>query len=466
MYDFETLILEILKSRPELSREELLRRVAAKKETVGAGYLTDQGALFLVAGELGVGLQQTVASSDMALKDLYIGANDVTVAARVLTVYPVSRYGKKDGSEGKYRWLVLFDGGPPVRLTVWDEKVDEVEELGAGPDTPVRVVSAYVRQGFDGKPSLNLGKRGRITILPDAESSGLPPLSDVTEKLTKLEQERTFVALEVIVDSEPRYSEFVRSDGSQGSLYQFSASGDHGSPKTRVVVWSPTARPELKVGQKVVITNVKCKRSLTGEFEIHGDAGSVIAPGKRREPLRVRIAAITPGPAKTTLLAVDNTKKVWVLEAGQDAAPPVKGSLASVSADQESNGLLICRTAGAITAVEATDFPRLTDLTTKLRDTKKEKSRVMVEVIALSRGATDEFTQKDGSVIRRGELVVGDDTAETKVVGWREQSEKLLGIQPGERLRISGVCPKAMRAGGLMLELDAQSVVEKLWGLD
>ncbi|HYB76358.1 MAG TPA: hypothetical protein VEC08_05315, partial [Nitrososphaerales archaeon] len=86
MYDFETLVGELLHQKPDLSRDEVLRRIEDKKRTVGAGYLTDQGALFLVAGELGVSLRKGDASSDMKINDLYIGANDVTVVARVLAV--------------------------------------------------------------------------------------------------------------------------------------------------------------------------------------------------------------------------------------------------------------------------------------------------------------------------------------------------------------------------------------------
>jgi replication factor A1 len=460
MYDFETLVEELLRKRPELGREELMRRVAAKKEIVGAGYLTNQGALFLVAGELGVALQQVTAPSYMRLKDLYVGANDVTVMARILAIYPISTYRSKDGGEGRYRRLVLFDGNRSMRLTVWDDKVDDVEKLGMVSDTPVRVVSGYVKQGLDGKSNLNLGKRGSIAIVSDMEVAELPKLSAATEKLVKLEQERTFVAVEAIVDSEPRYSEFVRSDGSQGSLFQFGVSGEHG--KARVVIWSPASRPELRLGQKVVIANVKSKRSSNGEFEIHGDAGSVIFPGSRREPLQMRVAAILPGPSKTILLALDRTKKVWVVEVGDETEAAATGNLVEVSADEESGGRLICKTPDAFTVVDKDSSPRLVEFITKLKDAKGEAPRIMVEVISLSRGTTDDVRQNDGSVIKRGELMVGDDTAEMKVVGWREQSEKLQGIQPGERLRISGVRPRVMKMGGTLLEVDALTVLEKV----
>ncbi len=466
MYDFETLIGELLTARPELNREELMQRIAEKKENVGAGYLTDQGALFLVAGELGVALQRAPSTADMAIKDLYIGANDVTTVARVLAVYPTSTYRKKDGGEGRYRRLVLFDGGSAVRLTIWDDAVELVEKLGIRPDAPLRVTNGYVKQGLDGKPNLNLGKRGGLEVVRDADvAARLPLLSASTEKLTKMSQEKPFVAVECTVDSEPRYSEFVRSDGSPGSLFQFGVSADRGKQKSRVVIWSPTERPELKLGQRVVITNVRSRRSSGGEFEIHGDAGSVILPGAAREPTFLRVAAVSKGTAGPILLAVDRERKVRVVEVAPDMKA-AKGQVVKAVPDDEADGRMVCKSAGSISVEDGADFPALVELSTKLKDAKDEAAQLMLEVIALSHGTADDVHLKDGSVVKKGELVVGDDTAEMKVVAWRELSEKLPGIQPGERLRISGVSPKSMKMGGWVLQLNPLTAIEKIRGRD
>ena len=463
MHDFETLVGELLSGRPELNREELMRRIAEKKEKVGAGYLTDQGALFLVAGELGVTLQRPAASSDMTIKDLYIGANDVTVVARVLAVYPTSIYRKKDGGEGKYKRLVLFDGKSTVKLTVWEEGIDQVEKQGIGVDVPVRVANGYVKQGLDGKPNLNLGKRGSLEVLPEARvSAKLSRVSAIAEKLAPVSQERAFTAIECVVGTEPRYSEFVRSDGSPGSLFQFGVSGDGGEYETRVVIWSPVAKPELKPGQKVMITNLRSRRSSNGGFEIHGDAGSTILPGDRKEAVLLRVAAVTKSPAGATLLAIDGSRKTRVVELVGEQTTVANGDVVRVVPDSERGERLVCRGKGAVEVVGDAELPGLAELATKLRDAKGESSQIVVEVIALSHGSVDDVHLKDGSAVRRGELVVGDDTAEMKVVGWRELSDKLLGVQPGERLRITWISPKSTKMGGWILELNPLTVIERI----
>jgi len=468
MYDFETLVEELLKKRPELTWAELDRKVGEKRETVGAGYLTDQGALFLVAGELGVSLQQVSSSSDMTIKDLYIGANDVTIVARVLSMYPVSTYKhKKDDGTGKYRRMVLFDGNQAVRFTVWDDQAEEVGTHGIEPDTPVRVVNAYVKQGLDGKPNLNLGRQGRIEVLSDTNLvSKLEPLSKVTEKLTKISLERQFLALRCVVNSEPRYSEFVRSDGSPGSLFQFGVVGEGRRDETRVVIWSPSSQPELRRGQRLVVTNLRSRKTQGGDLELHGDAGSAILVDKKGEVVELRTATVSEISSGKMLLALDAEKKVREVEVANGVVVPLAGDAIVVSADDESGGRLICKTPESLKIVQGGSVPDLGSLSTKLRDAKEDGASIMAEVIALSHGTADYVKLRDGTTVKLGELVVGDDTGEIRVVGWRELSAKIPGIQPGERLRLIGVLVKQTKLGAWTLELSRVTVIEKLRGRD
>jgi len=88
----------------------------------------------------------------------------------------------------------------------------------------------------------------------------------------------------------------------------------------------------------------------------------------------------------------------------------------------------------------------------------------MAEVIALSHGSVDDVPLRDGTKVKKGELVVGDDTGEAKVVAWRDLAGRLSGIQPGERLRLVGVAEKSTKMGGWLLQLSNFSVIERLRG--
>ena len=73
--EFEELLKKIQEQKPELTKQDIEDRIKQKKEKIGAGYLTDQGALFLIAADLGISLKQTL-KVEMNLKDLYVGAKD------------------------------------------------------------------------------------------------------------------------------------------------------------------------------------------------------------------------------------------------------------------------------------------------------------------------------------------------------------------------------------------------------
>lgn len=464
MYDFQSLLDELLQQRPEISREEVMRKVDEKKRNIGAGYLTDQGALFLVAGELGVSLVKDNTVSDMMIKDLYIGANDVTVTARILGVYPEATFNRKDGGKGKYRRITLFDGSDSVRLTVWEEGIGQLQNLKLEVDSPVRVANAYVKQGLDGKPNLNLGKRGRIEVLADQEFvSKLPSISTLVQKMPNLSKEEQFVAIEGAVSSEPRYSEFVRSDGSEGSLFQFGVA-QGGGKETRVVIWSPAAQPELKIGQKVNIVNVRAKRSNRGDFEVHGDAGSTILVGKQIAMLELRIAALSSTQSTKIALGLGKDRKIKIIEMAQGVKEPALGDLVGIVPDEVTEGRLRCKSANSLRILEDGSFPGIAELSTKLQNAKEEDVQIMVEVIALSHGSVDDVRLRDGTVVKKGELVIGDDTGDVKLVAWRDLSARLFGIQPGERLRVVGVVPKSTKMGGLILQISNFTVLERLRG--
>ena len=69
MPEFEDLLSKLLEKAPELSRSVIEDRINEKKEKIGSGYLTDQGALFLFASDLGLSLEES-QKPEIQLKDM------------------------------------------------------------------------------------------------------------------------------------------------------------------------------------------------------------------------------------------------------------------------------------------------------------------------------------------------------------------------------------------------------------
>ncbi len=319
-----------------------------------------------------------------------------------MAIYPIAEFKKKDGSGvGRYRRVNLFDRNGVGKLTIWEDNEEAMKLTGLAVDMPVRVVSAYVKQGLDGKPNLHLGKRGRIESISDPSIlSRLASLSALSKQVEDIQEGEVIFAVDCLVVSDSRRSTFVRrDDGSNGSLTQFEVKGP-GEKTTRVVVWDGTDLPEVKSGSKIRVTNLRHKKGRQGDAELHGDGATAIQ----------------------------------TLE-----AHPEKG--------------------GATVATPERELPVV-----KVSEVTKHTAtgKVTLEVMALSKGSVREVSLKDGSTTKKGEVVFGDDTGEITAVAWDEVSKIIGEIRIGEKVRVHGALVQVSKMGVETLELNRASKVERL----
>ncbi|MCI0557976.1 MAG: hypothetical protein MN733_05730, partial [Nitrososphaera sp.] len=160
----------LLKQKPELKADEVKDLIDQKKRKVGAGYLTDQGALFLVAADLGISFDG-IPKAQSGLKDIYVGAKDITVVGRIMNIYPIYRFTRRDNAEQTAtRTMVVYDKDARVKVKLWDKHVGIPDELGLQSGDLVKISKAYVRAGLDGKPIINLGSYGVMEAVRDDSS--------------------------------------------------------------------------------------------------------------------------------------------------------------------------------------------------------------------------------------------------------------------------------------------------------
>ena len=107
MSEFENLIDKLLEQRSELTRDDVKEQINQKKEKIGAGYLTDQGALFLIASDYGITLSDPL-KVEMSIKDLYAGAKEISLETRVLNLSQAKQFSRKDGSPFYLRTMTVY----------------------------------------------------------------------------------------------------------------------------------------------------------------------------------------------------------------------------------------------------------------------------------------------------------------------------------------------------------------------
>lgn len=162
--DLDETIREILVFRSDLNRKEIIEMIEKKKEGV-CNFLTDETAARIVASELGLKVLQKPVQLKIQIKDLIPGLNDVTIRGYVISIYPSKTFKRRDWTKGKLASILVSDKTGTLRVVLWDNKTEIIENGKIQKKQKIRISHGYVRLGLDGNPELHLGDKSTIDIL-------------------------------------------------------------------------------------------------------------------------------------------------------------------------------------------------------------------------------------------------------------------------------------------------------------
>ena len=467
----------MLQQKPELNPEQVRDMIDEKKRKVGAGYLTDQGALFLVAADLGVSFEN-VQKMQAGLKDLYIGAKEVTVVGRIMNIYPVHTFTRKESTEqSTTRTLVVYDKDARVKVKLWDKHVAIPDEMGLQVGDIIKIVKGYVRAGLDGKPIINLGNYSAVETVRD--DSGIPTIDSLTVSIGSITGTLDSAVVAGVVNVNPRVTEFVNPRGEASKSLQLQISNEDNTRSLRAVIWNvdESRMPKVfKTGAKVRLIGVKVKQGNpqygNGDFEIHGDEGTIMEFSGSQDdvevmPLRIISVGEETGRGSFMCLAVDR--------AGRPLTLTIDNTLVS-SGQLEPGKMIECvpsRVLGSSVVLSKDDsyirltdddstFPKLSKFEAKIKDVQVSQDPYVIEAIVLQAPETADVNTKSGETIPVTSTLIGDDTGEIRLVGWRNQSAAVNKLGVGDRLRLAGVTAGAGREGKAELTLRSYSSIIRL----
>ena len=88
-------------------------------------------------------------------------------------------------------------------------------------------------------------------------------------------------------------------------------------------------------------------------------------------------------------------------------------------------------------------IPSLEKLETKIEDIVNSDRPYLVEGIVLQTPSINAVTTRNGENVSLAETILGDDTAEISLLGWRNLSSLVTELKVGERIKIRGVVTEA-----------------------
>jgi len=437
--------------------------IKQKKEKIGAGYLTDQGAIFLIASDFGISLSEPL-KVEMGLKDLYAGAKEISLETRVLNMSPAKQFSRKDGSPFYLRTMTVYDNDSTASVKLWDEKANIPGIENIKPGDLIKIIKAYVKSDLNGEPTINVGSGSNLETIDD--KSDIPNIDNITKDLSEIKEGQKDLVISGTIDGMISGMEFTNSRGQPGKALRMRIKGNDGNAM-RVVLWGQdeSVIPNMiSQDAKVRLLGVKVRTGNQGN-EIHGNESTIIEieGGKEAEPIITRILSISTNEnGNKMILGVDKNKKLFnINDFSKSTSVFNEGDVIELMPSKAYGNSITLDDNSFVRKLDEDDtIPSLSKLRTKINDVKVDEN-YCIEAIVLKVPERREVQTKSGESIALSEMFVEDDTGQIWVKGWRNQARFIEKCELGEIISITGLNARAGLEGRIELFLTAFSKITK-----
>jgi replication factor A1 len=229
--------------------------------------------------ELQIGNQGIIRKSEKQIEyeekfipiaDITASLYNINIFGKVLEISEVRTFEKKDGSLGRVGNLLLGDATDKIRVSLWDEKTDILEEVNI--DETVEVHHAYSQENtFSQQVELNLGARGVIR-----KSGKTVEYREKFTDITDIIPGKNY-SVQGKVSEIGDLREFEREDGTESAVSNLELKDETGSIK--LTLWGDQAYviESLDIDSEIQVVNAYAKKGLYDKIELSvGNRSKVI----------------------------------------------------------------------------------------------------------------------------------------------------------------------------------------------
>ena len=365
----------------------------------------------------------------------------------------------------------MYDNDARLKVKLWDVMAVLPDELNIKPGNAIKISKAYTRSGIDGKITINAGNRTTITLIED----NVPQIRDIEELVmdtSEIMGSEDNIIVTGVVNTDPRVSSFNNFRGEVSKVMHMQITGSDG--KTfRVVIWNideERVPKVMNINAKIKLIGIRTKLGQYSDIELHGDEGTVIELMEKTNEIEVmslRIISISRDTGKrqeSFALAVDKAKNIFTLVVDNMLIEQLKTNsiIECVPSRIYGTTLLLQDDAYIRITTEDQSFPNEISIERKIKDIKPSQELLFFEAVTLSAAKIQDIQVRDGTEVKYADIILGDDTAEIKLVGWREAANMIDSLGIGQRLKVYGVMAYTGRDNNTELRLKPFSSLIKL----
>ncbi|MFX0035846.1 MAG: DUF2240 family protein [Candidatus Hermodarchaeota archaeon] len=248
-----------------LTRKEIQNLVEDKKNEL-KGLISDEGALFIIAKELGVDIKSEnkdlLKEIEIYISDITKNMKNITLFGRIKEIYNVNSFARNDGSQGYVGSFLLHDHTGDARIVVWDDQVKIFSDPNFRKNELVKIVNGIGKKGKFEDIEIHLGRYGRILLSPeDVDYKKHPKITSQTININDINLNLKSISIEgKIIQISPK-REFTRKDGESGSVQSVRLFDSTGLIK--VTFWNEDTEKlkSIKIDDVISITNLNPRLS-------------------------------------------------------------------------------------------------------------------------------------------------------------------------------------------------------------
>lgn len=134
-------LLEKVSRISGIGKDEIERRVLAKQSKL-SGLISKEGALQVVAAELGISFE----NESFKIEELVPGMRKVNTVGQIIKLFPVRSFTTKKGEEGKVVNMILADDTANIKVVLWDTNhISLIENETLSEGSSVQIANGSMR---------------------------------------------------------------------------------------------------------------------------------------------------------------------------------------------------------------------------------------------------------------------------------------------------------------------------------
>jgi replication factor A1 len=475
----ENIIDKIITQRKDITKKEIVDRIESKKKEA-QGLLSDEGAARIIAQELFVKVNGK-SFNQIKVKDLVTNLNDITLSARIISIWPIKEFNKSNGNIGKILRILLADSTGIIRCVLWNGKAEQLASEGDILGKIIRLSHAYTREDLTGAPEINCGDKCEITILPsEFGDNEFPELSTFFKNLNDLKINDTEVNIIATVNSKPEIINF-KQDEEEGNVLRSSIT--NGTITMNLVSWNdkvdllrginpgdtlqimraqiredPIKKPEIHIGKGSTVNILKNKTSKTNTkynfsriIELKSGTNPVILvrvinSGKireftRRDGSNSKYGSLLVGDntglirlflwdEKTDIMNKINQDDILLVENSQ-----IKEKTGEIFISVSKPGVI--KLNPEIPNIKPPSYPERISI----NDLNNLSRPIIIEGI-VEESFLNDIHLSNGETVKVANVILNDDNSRANLSFWRTLANEAISLKSGMKIRVIGVQPK------------------------